>query len=790
MTSNSQAPQPANPSPTALAEAWQNVLLQLKTQVDQLSFNAYIRDTEVVGLAGDVLFVAAQTPYARDWCASRLTSMIKRQIAPLIGRPVEVRFVHGEEASIIEQGDKPAAAEPVQQAAAASAQVASAEQHSKQMDSAVEIDEESCETLIIEEGADAIEAAFQQPGRIVAFPRYELRFIPLVGPENFFLRLAFLQERFFHTSEDGRAKPFETSVESLLRWANVGRATLHRFKKGDASRGQPSAAGWFGIEQLPSAPRTAASQQQPPCRYRMQAGIPLTPMDADRLAELLAEAAIRKDPIKALQTLCARPMSEIIVFPPPVPTDEQKRRAPGFVTVAQVVQNALGKISINTDRADLAEWTAKLSDHITMPHQMVHVSWYFLREWLPLLGHDAAALVLTTRAQGYYNPQTHELRDEVRISGGYGELARVIGLKRDRTIGDWLPNIFESQRRTPKLADIATGAVAGNAAPAAEKWQREQQRQIETQARIGQFIQVMPGSRAKMPEGHYAFSLRVEIKNDPLTPYDRAARTWVQKTLAACDDEGVLEHFLAWTKSDALRLLANNDGAGTLGDSNNNDVWGILGAASEAYRARITSKMTAGESASLDDDGWGILEGIFNDGAGILAAVEMTAGELFKRLLRLNTFFESIPFQKETTAQAGSGTNGGVVVASGQGIAAWDLVTLCKRNGGLNRFREQIISAETSPVPFVSWLLYAHSFKGRGIQDPIGWALTRLKEQPGTPAEGAYARLAGLPPEQIARMLHRHIEAGMVTGNGDWAAAFRDTPLPRLRQLAEVLGVG
>jgi hypothetical protein len=71
--------------------------------------------------------------------------------------------------------------------------------------------------LILETVSDSIESALVRPGRIIAFPRYELRFIPLVGPENFFLRLAFLQERFFHTRDDSRDQPFETSVEALLR---------------------------------------------------------------------------------------------------------------------------------------------------------------------------------------------------------------------------------------------------------------------------------------------------------------------------------------------------------------------------------------------------------------------------------------------------------------------------------------------------------------------------------------------------------------------------------------------
>jgi hypothetical protein len=653
-----------------------------------------------------------------------------------------------------------------------------------------EEEEVQCQTILLEEVAGTLEAALQQPGKIVAFPRYELRHIPLVGPEAFFLRLAFLQMCFLNTPAGGRTQPFETSVESLMRWANVGRATLHRFKKGEASRGLQPAAGWFGIEQLPSAPRSGSLQQQPPCRYRLRQEIPLTPMDADHLHALLLEAGIQQEPLSALKSLCLRPVQEILPFPPPAPSESQRRRAPEFLSVAGVVHSALGSRKIEPElRPEFQEWVNRLNEHVTMPHQIVHVSWYFLREWLPLLGHDAAALVLYARAQGYYNPQTQELRDAVTIHGGYRELAQVIGLKRDRTIGDWLPNLFERASGAEN-----SGRAGSSRSGESEKWQRAQQRQTQTQEKIGRFVQVLPGSRKKMPEGHYAFSLRVQIKGEPLTPRHHAARKWVYATLAACAEQDVLGHFYAWVTSPALaeRARAQNDGPGTLGAIILNDGPGILGADAagasslgqpynDGWGILAAREMTAGESGGLDEDGWGILASILNDGAGILAAVEMTAGELFKILVALNTSWEPILQKLSTTAAPPKEKE--VVVEK------WDLQVLCQRNGGMSGYRKQILAREKGAEALVSWILYAYSFKGRGVTDPLGWAFARLNETPSQPAEGVFARLAKRPPAELARLLREQLVAGTPPRDEDWQLAFQDAPAPRLRALAETLGL-
>ena len=107
----------------------------------------------------------------------------------------------------------------------------------------------------------------------------------------------------------------------------------------------------------------------------------------------------------------------------------------------------------------------------------------------------------------------------------------------------------------------------------------------------------------------------------------------------------------------------------------------------------------------------------------------------------------------------------------------------------MNAYRETILAQNNASLRFISWLFYAYGSKGRGILDPVGWALARVKDQPELFAEGACYRLAVAPPEKIAALLRRHIESGMAPSDADWALAFHDAQLSRLRELEDVLGL-
>ena len=60
----------------------------------------------------------------------------------------------------------------------------------------------------------------------------------------------------------------------------------------------------------------------------------------------------------------------------------------------------------------------------------------------------------------------------------------------------------------------------------------------------------------------------------------------------------------------------------------------------------------------------------------------------------------------------------------------------------------RIALANADPRSLISWLLYAVSPDGKGIDKPWGWALAQLRDAPEMGAGAAYDTLAALPPHE------------------------------------------
>lgn len=74
---------------------------------------------------------------------------------------------------------------------------------------------------------------------------------------------------------------------------------------------------------------------------------------------------------------------------------------------------------------------------IIQPERGMFVTLYFFEQWLPLLGHSAAATVLAARSLCYWNPMTGELRNVIETD--MSELARRAAVS-VRTVKDVLNN--------------------------------------------------------------------------------------------------------------------------------------------------------------------------------------------------------------------------------------------------------------------------------------------------------------------------------------------------------------
>ncbi len=93
MTEPEELPEPDREFDPDAQELWQAALSELRLKMARGTFDTWLKGTEGVTLDGDTLMVAVANEFARDWLENRLISVIKRTIASLAGRELEVRFV-------------------------------------------------------------------------------------------------------------------------------------------------------------------------------------------------------------------------------------------------------------------------------------------------------------------------------------------------------------------------------------------------------------------------------------------------------------------------------------------------------------------------------------------------------------------------------------------------------------------------------------------------------------------------------------------------------------------------
>jgi chromosomal replication initiator protein len=74
-------------------QAWQAALGQLQMEMSKAAYDTWVRDTEFLAYEDGSFIVGVHNAYARDWLESRLSSTVKRILAGIMGRTLEVRFV-------------------------------------------------------------------------------------------------------------------------------------------------------------------------------------------------------------------------------------------------------------------------------------------------------------------------------------------------------------------------------------------------------------------------------------------------------------------------------------------------------------------------------------------------------------------------------------------------------------------------------------------------------------------------------------------------------------------------
>lgn len=73
-------------------QIWQAALGELELQMTKATFDTWLRDTSLISYEDGTFVIGVYSAYAKDWLENRLLTTIKRTLANLMGRSVEVKF--------------------------------------------------------------------------------------------------------------------------------------------------------------------------------------------------------------------------------------------------------------------------------------------------------------------------------------------------------------------------------------------------------------------------------------------------------------------------------------------------------------------------------------------------------------------------------------------------------------------------------------------------------------------------------------------------------------------------
>ena len=115
----------------------------------------------------------------------------------------------------------------------------------------------------------------------------------------------------------------------------------------------------------------------------------------------------------------------------------------------------------------------------------------------------------------------------------------------------------------------------------------------------------------------------------------------------------------------------------------------------------------------------------------------------------LNSFKHPINTDKKNT----STTEHGKEQAAEAAPQFWELESLLQQNDVHPKVQRELLEVQASVHAFVSWILYVASPTSGNLSDPLGYALSRLREHPLKEARGVFRQFADLSPVELLGLI-------------------------------------
>lgn len=702
--------------------AWLMTLHQLQMDMPKAAFDSWVRDTSFVSFEDGLFIVGTPNTYGREWLASRLTSTVTRLLTGILNQQIDVQFIVVNEPDDLEN-------EP-------------------------EDDVLSDESASLESGSDmlSLQAEYQsiydeivRPDQVIVVPGYFLRFIPVLGPDLAWLYIGFRQAAYEAGASRQPGKKFGAPAKKVARFAGMSLRTFRRWSA------KPDT--WQRLQGLVTPtedkPRWHHGKDGHPHRtprfYRVSMTLPLTPTDELSLrAWLYKRLSEGKNPLTVIQSALDTPVTELI----PWQENTAQLRDTGIElhSVQDVLYSVCGPISEH-DRAQFQELADRLAQHLMPPKDLVVLTHYFVTHWLPILGYGQGWFVVLLRDRCYLNRRTGEIRDVAQVDQGYAEISHWLGLKRVKTVWEWLRN-----------------------------------------DEVTRFVREMSHEIGNWEESLRSFKVCL---GEPMTEEDRirANNLLARRGIGAVDT-----HSNPIGASDTHRNSGVDDpiGAGDTHSGANDTITGADDTHRDANGAIdiIRDGLIDTPNGAIDTD-----FGANGTGSGGNDTYKAGAHDTFvwREWHSLNTLALGLKHAKNTSTTTGTEVESDLETTPGEvekGVVGmeWKLKHLLNRNRVSAKNQEMLLENGLTAQAFVSWLLYAASPGGNGIRDPIAHAISRLIPHPDRGAGDVYDELAELPANELAELLTREL-TGHRPWNRIWRKAMENSPRERLRKLADQIGV-
>jgi hypothetical protein len=167
----------------------------------------------------------------------------------------------------------------------------------------------------------------------------------------------------------------------------------------------------------------------------------------------------------------------------------------------------------------------------------------------------------------------------------------------------------------------------------------------------------------------------------------------------------------------------------------------------EPLDASGSNKADANGSISLDADGSNSrtrMEGLLDASGSNMVDANGTA---------LNTFKHPLNTQRNNTSSTHPLTGTRHDKAAGAATAFWEIKTLLKQNNVHPKVQRELLDANASVHSFVAWILFAASPQGRRLSDPLGYAISQLRQEPSGNPPKLFHKFASLPPAELRLLI-------------------------------------